>query len=170
MVLLLLVLGMVALALPGGASRPARMRAGMALVLLFTGTDHLVNSWRYLPMMPEIVPWPRFVVLFTGLCEILGGLGLLVPRTRRLAGIMLAVFFVCVLPANINAAWQGIRIPGLEAPDWVYWARIPLQAVVCWWALYAACVINWPGGPASTVPSPPAGSPRAAPAAVLRSD
>lgn len=170
MVLLILVLGMVALALPGGASRPARMRAGMAVVLLFTGTDHLVNPWRYLPMMPDIVPWPRAIVLFTGLCEILGGLGLLWHGTRRLAGIMLAIFFVCVLPANVKVAWQGIQIAGLEAPIWVYWARIPLQAVVCWWALYAAGVINWPGGAAATVPWPPAGSQRVRPAAASRSD
>lgn len=156
MVLLLLVLGMVALALPAGASRPARMRAGMALVLLFTGTDHLLNTWRYLPMLPDAVPWPREIVLFTGLCEIFGGLGLLWHRTRRLAGIMLAIFFVCVLPANIKVAWQGIQIEGLEAPGWVYWARIPLQAVVVWWALYAARVINWPGGAAGTAPSRPA--------------
>lgn len=155
MVLLILVLGMVALALPGGPSRPLRMRAGMAVVLLFTGTDHLVNTWRYLPMMPDAVPWPREIVLFTGLCEMLGGMGLLWHRTRRLAGMMLAIFFVCVLPANIKAAWQGIQILGLEAPSWVYWARIPLQAVVVWWALYAARVVSWPGGAAATAPSRP---------------
>jgi uncharacterized membrane protein len=170
MMLLLLVLGMVALALPAGDSRRARMRIGMAVVLLFTGSDHLVNTWRYLPMMPAILPWPREIVLVTGLCEIFGGLGLLWHRTRRLAGIMLAVFFVCVLPANIKAAWAGIQIPGLEAPTWVYWARIPLQAVVCWWALYSAGVINWPGGAAATAPSRLAQSRRVRPAAASRSD
>lgn len=170
MVLLLLVLGMVALALPGGASRPARMRAGMAVVLLFTGTDHLVNTWRYLPMMPAILPWPRELVLFTGLCEILGAIGLLWRRTRHLAGSMLAAFFVAVLPANLKVAWQDIQIAGLEAPNWVYWVRIPLQAVVCWWALYSAGVISWPGGAAATAPSPPAESRQAAPAAASRSD
>jgi uncharacterized membrane protein len=142
MALLLLVLGMVVLALPPGPRRHARMRLGLAVVLGFTGTDHLVNPWRYWPIMPAAVPFPRAVVLATGLCEMLGGLGLLLPRTRRLAGTLLAVFFVGVLPANIKAAAQGIVIVGLEAPAWAYWARIPAQALVVWWALHAAGIIR----------------------------
>jgi uncharacterized membrane protein len=144
MVLLLLVLGMVVLALPPGPGQRARMRLGLAVVLGFTGTDHLVNPWRYLPMMPAVVPFPHAVVLATGLCEILGGLGLLLPRTRRLASTLLAVFFVCVLPANVKAAHQGIMIVALEAPAWAYWARIPAQALVVWWALHAAGIIRPP--------------------------
>lgn len=144
MVLGLLFLAMLALAAPGGPSRPARMRAGMACVLAFTGTDHLVNPWRYVPMMPEIVPVPHAVVLFTGLCELAGGLGLLHPRTRRLAGAMLALFFVCVWPANFKAAREGILIAGLEAPSWAYWARLGLQPFLVWWALFAAGLVRWP--------------------------
>ncbi len=146
MVLSLLVLGMVLLALPPGPGQRGRMRLGLAVVLGFTGTDHLMNPWRYLPMMPALVPFPHTVVLATGLCEIFGGLGLLWPRTRPLAGVLLAVFFVCVLPANIKAAAQGIVIVGLEAPSWAYWARIPAQAPVVWWALYAAEIIRPPAG------------------------
>lgn len=161
MVLLLLVLGMVVLALPPGPGQRARMRLGLGVVLGFTGTDHLVNPWRYLPMMPEIVPFPHAVVLATGLCEILGGLGLLWSRTRRPAGVLLAVFFVGVLPANIKAAAQGIMIVGLEAPAWAYWARIPAQALVVWWALYAAGIIRPP--PARACPGQPAASAASAP-------
>jgi uncharacterized membrane protein len=156
--------------LPGLFDRRARMRAGMACFLLFTGTDHLLNPWRYLPMMPDAVPFPRMVVLLTGLCEIAGALGLLYRPTRRAAGIWLAVFFVCVLPANIKAAAQGITIAGLEAPNWAYWLRIAIQPGFCWWALYAACVIRWPARPGRPRPaaccSPPparAGAHAAAP-------
>lgn len=103
-----------------------------------------MNPWRYLPMMPDAVPFPHAVVLATGVCEIAGGLGLLLRRTRRLAGVMLAIFFACVLPANVKAAAQGITIAGLEAPNWAYWARLALQPVLMWWALFAAGIISWP--------------------------
>ena len=82
----------------------ACMRWGLALPLLFAGSDHIMNPDRYLPMMPAFVPRPAEIVLFTGLCELAGGIGLLVSRVRRLAAIMLAVYFVCVFPANIKNA------------------------------------------------------------------
>ncbi len=133
---------------PGLADGPARMRAGLAVALAVVGADHLFSPWRYLPMLPEIVPFPHATVLFTGLCEIAGGIGLLVPRLRRLAGVMLAVYFVCVFPANIrNALLSGPGVEGLPSAAWYYWARLPLQPVFVWWALRAAEVIAWPGAP-----------------------
>src|SRR6266581_4472862 len=54
----------------GFVDYPAAMRWGMAAALLLFGTDHLVKPARYLPMMPNVVPYPREIVLFTGLCEI----------------------------------------------------------------------------------------------------
>jgi uncharacterized membrane protein len=133
------------LGLPGLAAWPARMRLGLALALLLAGADHLANPWRYLPMLPGFVPLPRETVLFTGFCEIAGALGLLVPRFRRLAGIMLAIYFVCVFPANIrNAIEGGAGVAGLPAAAWYYWARLPFQPLVIWWALRAAEVIAWP--------------------------
>jgi uncharacterized membrane protein len=96
-------------------------------------------------MLPGFVPLPRETVLFTGFCEIAGALGLLVPRLRWLAGIMLAIYFACVFPANIrNAIEGGAGVAGLPAGAWYYWARLPFQPLVIWWALRAAEVIAWP--------------------------
>jgi uncharacterized membrane protein len=159
MVLVALVLAAIVLAIPGRRwrvpglhDRPARMRAGLAAFLMLAGTDHLLNPWRYLPMMPLVVPVPRAVVLATGLAEIAGALGLLVPATRRAAGWALAIYFVCVWPANFKAAIQGITIVGLEAPNWAYWARLALQPGFCWWALFAAGAITWPAAARSPPP------------------
>lgn len=126
----------------GVADWRARMRWGLAAGLIFAGVDHLVTPGRYLVMMPEAVPFPREVVLFTGLCEIAGAIGLLVPPTRRLAGIMLAIYFVCVFPANIRNAIHGVVVDGLPAAPWYYWIRLAFQPLVILWALHAAAVID----------------------------
>lgn len=118
------------------------MRWGMAAALLFFGIDHLVTPARYLPMMPSFIPAPKEVVLFTGLCEVAGALGLLVPATRRLAGIMLAIYFVCVFPANIKNAVEGLSVDGLPSAQWYYWLRLLFQPVAIWWALRASEVIG----------------------------
>ena len=134
--------------LPGLDDWPSRMRWALALALMFFGIDHLANPARYLPMIEGFVPFPATVVLATGLCEIAGGLGLLVLRLRRAAGILLAIYFVCVFPANIRNALAGGGIEGLPSAAWYYWARLAFQPIAVWWALYAAEAIRWPGSAA----------------------
>jgi len=85
-------------------------------------------------MVPPGVRNPEFMVSFTGLCEILGAIGLLIPRTRRIAAGALILFFVAVLPANIHAARAGVTLNGSPAMPLV--PRVALQllfiALVCW--------------------------------------
>jgi uncharacterized membrane protein len=139
-------LAMIAGRLGVGALRDGRgcMRVGLALALIFTGIDHLVTPARYLAMMPGFVPFHREVVFFTGLCELAGAIGLMVPRLRWLAGVTLAIYFVAVFPANIKNAVEGLSVEGLPAAQWYYWVRLLFQPLVIWWTLYAARVIDWP--------------------------
>jgi uncharacterized membrane protein len=120
------------------------MRWGMAVALWLAGIDHFASPERYVAMMPAFVPLPYQVALFTGACEIAGGIGLVVPQLRRLAGIMLAIYFCAVFPANIKNAVEGLTVEGLPAAAWYYWVRLLFQPLVIWWALYAATVIDWP--------------------------
>lgn len=130
---------------PGLADWPARMRLGLAVALWPAGADPLANPGRYLPMLPGFVPHPPGTVLFTGLCEIAGGFGLLAPRLRRLAGLLLAVYFVCVFPANIKDALDGgAGLEGLPVAGWYHRVRLCLQPLAIRWALRAAEVIAWP--------------------------
>lgn len=139
---------------PGLAGWPACLRPGLAVALWLAGADHLANPGRYLPMLPGFVPDPSGTVLFTGLCEIAGGVGLLVPRLRRLAGLLLAVYFVCVFPANVkNALDGGAGLDGLPAATWYYWVRLCLQPLAIWWALRAAEVIDRPAPGRRVVPA-----------------
>lgn len=141
---LLLVLALGAALLPGVNTSPARMRLAMALALLFVGLDHWLTPQRYLAMMPPWIPLHLELVWFTGAAEIAGAIGLLWKTTRRLAGIMLALYFVAVFPANIHNALNGLAVEGLPQAGWYYWARLPLQPLAIWWALYAAELIRWP--------------------------
>jgi uncharacterized membrane protein len=129
---------------PGLEDWRACIRWGLALALVATGIDHVATPERYLPMMPGSVPFPAGVVLFAGLCELAGAVGLLIPRLRYLAGVMLALYLVCVFPANIKNAIEGLSVDGLPAAQWYYWVRLLFQPIVIWWTLYAAEVIDWP--------------------------
>jgi uncharacterized membrane protein len=73
------------------ASWPAAARAGLAAMLLFTASAHFTPMRHDLArMIPPAVPSPMAMVYFTGLCEIAGAVGLLIPRTRRAAAWALA--------------------------------------------------------------------------------
>ncbi len=132
------------LGLAGPTSWPARMRLALALALLLIGADHWLTPARYLAMMPPYLPWHMELVLLTGACEIAGALGLLWPRTRRLAGGLLALYFVCVFPANLHNAVHGLQVDGLPSVQWYYWLRLPFQPLIILWTLYAAEWLRWP--------------------------
>ncbi len=85
-------------------------------------------------MVPPSFPRPDLFVTVTGVLEILGAIGILVPGTRRLAGIGLVLLFLAVLPANVSAALRDVTLGG--RPVTALWLRVPMQLVfiaVAWW-------------------------------------
>ncbi len=81
----------------------------------------------------------------TGLCELAGAIGLLTGGLRRAAGIALAIYAVCVFPANIKHALDTLPPDAAGHLGWWYHGpRLALQPVLAWWALYAGEVIAWP--------------------------
>jgi uncharacterized membrane protein len=120
------------------------MRWIMAGFYTLAGIAHLALTDKFLPIVPDWVPFPRAVVLATGICEIAGSIALLSTRLRRLAGLMLALYAVCVFPANIKHAIAGIHLPPVPDSWWYHGPRLALQPVLVWWALFCAGVIDWP--------------------------
>ncbi|MEA1834676.1 DoxX family protein [Methylobacterium durans] len=120
----------------------------LALVLLYglVGAVHLAAPDRLMPIMPGWVPAPRLVILLTGLCEIAGALALMSPRLRRAAGIGLALYAVCVVPANIKHALEDVPVEGLPRSWWYHGPRLAFQPVLVWAALYAGGALDWPFG------------------------
>jgi uncharacterized membrane protein len=125
----------------------------MAVFYLTAGIVHLLAPERFLPIVPDFVPWPREMVLATGVCEIAGSLALLTRRLRRLAGVMLAFYAVCVFPANIKHAIDGIHLPPLPDSWWYHGPRLLMQPVLVWWALFCAGVTDWPGREKTAAPN-----------------
>ncbi len=119
-------------------------RCVLAAAFLAAGVAHLRSPAGFLAITPSWVPAPALVIAVTGICELAGGLGLLTSRFRWWAGVMLAVYAVCVFPANIHHALAHVAIGGATL-DWRYHApRLLFQPVIVWWALYAGGVIDWP--------------------------
>ena len=111
-------------------------RVGLAAMLFFTAAAHF-NSMRpdLVSMVPPFVPNPEFMVTFTGIAGILGAIGLLIPRTRRIAAAALSVVMIAVLPANIHAAQTGVTLRGAPATPVV--PRVALQVLfiaLLWWS------------------------------------
>lgn len=113
-------------------------------IYLVAGVYHLRRPEAFLPIVPDWVPLPRDTVLLTGVCELAGAVGLMIPRLRHAAGIGLALYALCVWPANIKHAVDGVVLGGVKL-GWVYHApRLALQPVLIWWALYVGEVTCWP--------------------------
>ena len=119
-------------------------RGLLSLFYGYAGFVHLRSPEFFLPIVPDWVPEPQIMVLVTGVCEIAGAAGLMLSRIRFFAGIMLALYAVCVYPANIKHAIDGVMIGGSQLGWWYHAPRLALQPVFVWWALYAGAVIDWP--------------------------
>ena len=119
-------------------------RTTLAAFYLFAGILHLIRPEPFLLIMPGWIPYPHAVVQLTGICEILGALGLLSGRLRRAAGWGLALYAVCVFPANIKHAIDGLPAGNLDLGWWYHAPRFALQPVIVWWALYSGGITGWP--------------------------
>lgn len=113
---------------PWGAGRVSRTLLGV--VFIGAGLLHLVLPHVYEPLVPPGYPSPRLLVLVSGLAELAGGLGVLVPSPglRRAAAWGLVALLIAVYPANVHAAQT------MDAPLGLLWWRLPLQGVLVAWA------------------------------------
>lgn len=122
----------------------AILRVILAIFYFAAGVLHLISPRGFLAITPDWVPMPEFIVAFTGVAEILGAVGLLIPRVRRYAALGLALYALCVWPANFNHALYGISLSG-EALGWWYHApRLAFQPIFIWLALWVGNVTDWP--------------------------
>src|SRR5438067_429708 len=89
------------------------MRWLAAAFFVGAGVNHFVKPAFYASIVPPAFPAPAAMVAISGVCEIAGGLGLLVPALRRAAGYGLIALLIAVFPANVYMAVSPERIPDL---------------------------------------------------------
>ena len=118
-------------------------RGLIAAIFFVSGMLHLIRPAMFVSIVPPWLPSPAALVLISGLCEMAGAVGILLPATRVAAGWGLIALLVAVFPANIqmllnahsahsSAIWQASLV-----------ARLPLQVALIYW-IYASCIRHRP--------------------------
>jgi len=112
----------------------------MAPAYVVAGVLHFVVPELYVQIVPPAFPAALALVYLSGLAEIAVGVGLLLPRTRRLAAWGTVALLLAVFPANVYMATHGVVVEGFpgggDPSELVRWGRLPLQAVLILWALW----------------------------------
>jgi uncharacterized membrane protein len=116
-------------------TRSQRLLAGF---FTFAGTMHFLRRPEYEAIVPPGLP-AREAVAISGVAEIAGGLAVISPATRRLAGWWLVALLIAVFPANVYMTLHPEQVAkrgGVadEIPIALLWARLPLQPMMIWWA------------------------------------
>jgi uncharacterized membrane protein len=119
-------------------------RLVLAAVYAFAGAAHLARPDGFVAITPDWVPAPAVVVALTGMAELAGAAGLMIPPLCRAAGIGLALYALCVWPANFHHAFNDIALGGVHLSWWYHGPRLALQPLLIWWALWASGAIDWP--------------------------
>jgi uncharacterized membrane protein len=122
----------------------AVMRWILAAFYSAAGVAHIWAPDKLLAITPSWVPFPPQVIFVTGLCELAGSVALVTKPLRWWAGISLAIYALCVWPANVKHAIDGIELPYVTNSWFYHGPRLAFQPVIIWWALYCSEVIDWP--------------------------
>ena len=112
------------------------LRVALAVMFLFTAVSHFHPRTRndLIRMVPPGLPSPAFLVAATGVFELLGAVGLLLPSMTVAAAYSLILLLLAMFPANVHAARAGLMVAGRRASPLVW--RLPLQLFwigALWW-------------------------------------
>jgi uncharacterized membrane protein len=120
-----------ALKLPAGLWKKLVL-FGLAAFFINAGVLHFVNPDFYLSIMPPAFPLHTEAVYISGFFEVLGGVCVLIPRLRKIAGWGLVALLVAVYPANIYMAITPEAFPDLSIA--LLYVRLPFQFIFLYWA------------------------------------
>ena len=109
----------------------------IAVLFIGAGLAHFLWPEMFVRVVPPYFPRPLLLVYLSGVAEVLGGVGVLVPTARPYAGWGLLLLLCAVFPVHIYM----VRRPGAfpQIPLWALYVRLPLQFVLMAWVYWAAC-------------------------------
>jgi uncharacterized membrane protein len=116
-------------------SKKCIARVFLALLFIVASSLHFITDVE-LKIIPPFLPLRREALYITGIFEFVGGIGLLIPRFQRAAAWGLAALLVAIFPANMYHAIKKIQLGGILNSPLYHAVRLPLQAVLIWWALW----------------------------------
>jgi len=107
----------------------------MGIFYVLAGLAHFVRTDYYLPMMPLYLPAHRELVLLSGVAEVVLGIAVLIPQTRRLAAWGVILLLIAIFPANLHIALHNVPLFGAAEGAGIWnWVRLPFQLVLIAWA------------------------------------
>ena len=110
----------------------------LAFFFIGAGVGHFTMTDFFVSIVPSYLPAPLLLVYVSGICEIAGGIGVLLPATRRAAGLGLMALLIAVFPANLFMAMNPDQFVAQGVPYWSLYARLPFQLVFLGWTWWAA--------------------------------
>lgn len=110
-------------------------RIALGVAFLVASTLHFTSDVE-LKIIPPFLPWRRAALYITGACEILGGIGLFIPRFQRAAAWGLVALLIAIFPANVYHAIKDVQLGDFLNTRIYHWIRLPFQGVFIWWALW----------------------------------
>lgn len=108
----------------------------IGLLFIAAGVNHFVNPGFYLKITPDFIPWPLALIYLSGVFEILGGIGVLIPHLRPAAGWGLIALLIAVSPVHVDMLLHADKFP--EVSVWALIARLLLQPLLIVWVWWSA--------------------------------
>ena len=107
-------------------------------MFMVAGLLHFIKPAFYIKIMPEYIPWHKTMVYLSGVAEIAGGVGMLLPAVKYEAAIGLILLLIAVFPANIDMAVKAVQKRGwFSLYSFLLIVRLPLQFLLMYWVYWA---------------------------------
>jgi uncharacterized membrane protein len=108
----------------------------MLAFYIFAGINHFRNPAPYYTIIPSYLPNPVLINILSGIAEIVLGILLIFPKTRKLAAYGIIILLIAFIPAHICMIQKGWCMGnGFCLPGWATWVRLfPVQFLLMWWA------------------------------------
>ena len=119
-----------------------RARVGLSLFFIFTSVGHFISTKEMAAMIPPSIPYRIELIYLTGVLELLGAIGVWIPRLMRLTGLLLILMLIGLLPANVYSAINRVDFGGHGAGPVYLIIRVPFQLFVIGWT-YIATEQDW---------------------------